>query len=726
MNTTSMVVRDPDRLTLIALGITAMGAQIVVLREGLSLAYGNELVIGILLGTWLTLTGFGSFLGRWIAPRARSPVAILTILLLSAALPIATVVMSILLRVWMFPPGTMLDLASLLFGCFVLLSPFCLVAGAGFVVLTSGFQRNAQKGDGRNVVGRAYGWESLGSFLGGVGTSILMFLLVPSIDALVLLLILDLIVCTVVALHSGMLRWAALSALLCVAVIVVGIFYDLDAELRERLFAGQKVVEYRNTPFGALAVTKQGDQYNIFQNFIFVGSSDDVVAREEAVHYALIQRPRARSVLVVSGGASGVLAEIMKYPAARIDYLEIDPAMVDVVRRFAGGIPSGKVHVVSEDATSFLRRTDGRYDVVLLMVSDPSTIQSNRYFTCEFFHLVKQRLSPEGVVSWSIISSADYLGDEARQVRSVLFTTGKVVFKNVSLIPGERDFFLASDGPLDIHIARAVQASGISTVYVNRSYIDDEHIEARSNEILRSLNADAPLNKDFSPVSTWRQLRYWLTYYESPAVIPLGLLLACLVAVTLRPNLFSAGAFAIGMGGMTLEIILLLGFQIVNGYLYRMTGALLTVFMGGLAAGAYAFLRSRRPASYAAFAISQELLAAVAFVVPTVLCWIRSSNLSAGVASLFFLGVMCIVSVLAGAAFAIGSALKEGDATLVSSELYGSDLSGSAVAAFFVSTILIPSIGFGGASWVAGAVLLFSGAAAYGKGRMSSRMLGTP
>jgi spermidine synthase len=723
-NTTSMAARSPMRLAVIALGATSMGAQIIVLREGLALAYGNELVVGVLLGSWLTLTGLGAYAGRWTFPATRSTSSTLPILILAAILPIITVVAAILLRVSLFPPGTMLDLPAILTGCLILLSPFCIISGIGFVIFSSLSRRERWANSGSEIVGRVYGWEAVGSFVGGLCVSVLMILLVSSIDALLMLLLADLCICLMIASRARSRPWMVTIGLLILCFAAGRGFLDLDWIVREQLFRGQDLLEYHNTPFGALAVTSQGEQHNIFQNGVLVGSSDDVVSREEAVHYALAQRPEARTVLMISGGASGTLHELMKYPATRTDYLEIDPAMVNVVRQHAGGIPPLGVDITSQDAILFLQRIQKRYDVVLLVLSDPSTIQNNRYFTVEFFRRVKEKLSREGVVSWSISSSADYLGEEARQVRSVLFATGKAVFKNVLLVPGERDYFLASDGPLDIRIGHAIEAAHIPTVYVNRSYIDDSRLEERSNDMLQTIDVDAPLNTDFSPVSTLWQLRFWLRYFESPAVLPLALLLACFLAITIRPNVLSVGVFAIGMGGMTLEVILLLGFQIICGYLYQMTGVLLTVFMGGLAVGAHAALWRGRKPGYVSLAFAQGAIAVVAFVIPSVLCWIRSSTLATPIVYLLFLTVMFSVSLLSGAAFAIGAALKVGDLTAAASELYGSDLSGSAFAAFLVSALLIPWIGFRGASWVVGAVVLVASAMSSMKGRSRQAMSG--
>ena len=69
---------SPDRtrrLVLLAvggLGVSAVMTQLALLRELLTAFTGNELVFGIGLGSWLLLTGIGTWLGRFLAPKVHS------------------------------------------------------------------------------------------------------------------------------------------------------------------------------------------------------------------------------------------------------------------------------------------------------------------------------------------------------------------------------------------------------------------------------------------------------------------------------------------------------------------------------------------------------------------------------------------------------------------------------------------------------------------------------
>ena len=47
------------------LGISSIITQIILIREFLSVFYGNELILGIILANWLLLTGLGAYLGKF-------------------------------------------------------------------------------------------------------------------------------------------------------------------------------------------------------------------------------------------------------------------------------------------------------------------------------------------------------------------------------------------------------------------------------------------------------------------------------------------------------------------------------------------------------------------------------------------------------------------------------------------------------------------------------------
>ena len=65
--------RRPILAAVFAIGVSSITVQLALMREMLGAFAGNELFMGVVLGNWLLLMGLGTWLARWVEPRASSP-----------------------------------------------------------------------------------------------------------------------------------------------------------------------------------------------------------------------------------------------------------------------------------------------------------------------------------------------------------------------------------------------------------------------------------------------------------------------------------------------------------------------------------------------------------------------------------------------------------------------------------------------------------------------------
>jgi hypothetical protein len=278
------------------------------------------------------------------------------------------------------------------------------------------------------------------------------------------------------------------------------------------------------------------------------------------------------------------------------------------------------------------------------------------------------------------------------------------VFAHVLIVPGERNYFLASDGPLDIGITRLIDARAVSTVYVNRFYLDDRLIARRSAEITSAMDTSAVPNRDFNPVCYYRQLAYWLSYfgfYPGPWLLTAGFALLLLLG---RFSAVGAGIFAGGFAASTVEIVLLVSFQVLCGSLFQMTGIVITAFMGGLAAGTLLAGRIAQRPGIDNFIIVQFAVSVLCLLLPIVLLWLQTMISHPLLVQCVITAIAFATAVLTGVEFAIATRVRRGGTTEVASELYGLDLFGSALGALFISVYAIPLFGLMSVSILAGVV----------------------
>jgi spermidine synthase len=164
-------------------------------------------------------------------------------------------------------------------------------------------------------IGRVYVADTVGSIAGGI---LFSFVLVPWFDHFALLCFpaaLNLLLAGALAWHFRQ-RLLLASAVIVAAGLVVHVaLVDADEVTTAVQHWGQRTVYRANSPYGRLVVTEDSGQLTFFENGVPVITTHAIEQVEETVHYAMIQRPDARKVLLVSGGVTGTAREILRYPA---------------------------------------------------------------------------------------------------------------------------------------------------------------------------------------------------------------------------------------------------------------------------------------------------------------------------------------------------------------------------------------------------------------------------
>jgi spermidine synthase len=479
-----------------------------------------------------------------------------------------------------------------------------------------------------------------------------------------------------------------------VAWLAVLSFSDLRAMVQERLYPGQRVVSVSETPYGQVLVTKTGSQFNFYENGMLLFSSGNEIVSEENVHYAMVQHPAPRKVLLISGGYAGTLAEILKYRPDIVDYVELNPALVEIARSFTRQVQQPAVRVHETDARRFIRKSVTKYDVVLVNLPAPATLQINRYYSLEFMREVARKMNPGAVIAFSLPAGADYVSREAGQMNTLLRNTLKQCFPNVLIVPGGRNYFLASGGPLSLDIPGLVNSRGIETVFVNSYYLDLQQMKERSAAV--SATRTGSVNTDFSPVAVWYQSSWWLSHFGVNPVLVLVVFLGLMILLILTLNPVSAGLFAGGFTLASTEMILVFGLQVLCGYLFLAVGALIMVFMLGLAAGAGLPEKFGPGNTKVVYRRLQVALGLLALVTPFVLHGLSTDIagdwlVDATVALLAF-----ILAFIAGLEFRVAGHLSQKTLQKTVAGNYSAEMFGSAAGAFSVALFLIPAIGIAG------------------------------
>jgi spermidine synthase len=693
-------------LSLFVLGFSSLFTQVFLLREFLVIFNGNELVLGIVLANWMLLTGFGAYLGRFSSKIKGRLTFLLFLQLLYTLLPLLTVVKLDLWRALMIPYGTMAGLTQIIYSSFLIQFLFCVING----FLFSSWSSLAAEAGLHDPGGRSYAIEAIGSVTGGILVNFLLLWVMDTYSGLRILLWINLclLVLNARVFLGRKVLWGAIP--LALAIAIIPLLVNLKGFSDVLLYPNQKIVYSRSTPYGKVVVTKNAGQLNFYENGLLLFSSGNEILNEEVVHFAMVQHPQPKSVLVIGGGISGIMGEILKYHPSRIDYAELNPAIVEAGRRFhdLDSVPGLRVFI--RDGRLLLKKEGPSYDVVLVDLPEPSTIQVNRYYTLQFFREVKKRMNPGGVIELCLPSTADYVSPVAGRLNSVMDLTLGRVFRNVLILPGQKNYFLASDSTLRTDVGSLVEQREIPTLYVNPYYFDDNLLKDRSHFIMEQILPGERMNRDFHPVAYFLQLQYWTTFFRTDYLVLAAAVLVILLIMAFTLTPVSLGLFTGGFTASSLEIAILLAFQVLYGAVYRVTGVIITIFMAGLFLGSWARERIFRTAGVNLFIHLQLTLVLFTLGFPFIILAMNVPGMPFVVVISVVMLLTFITAFLVGLEFSLAAAICSQHFQRVIAQNYSADLFGSALGAILMAVVLLPFLGLTGACLaIAGLDLLAAG-----------------
>lgn len=739
------------KASLSLIGFSAVIGQIVLMRELIVVFNGNEISLGIMLASWLLWTAVGSSLASRFIPsasRARWAVAAFEFCLGLSLLPTIWILRASK-AFFQTVPGELIGPVPMLLTSLACLSVFCALVGSLFVAAARMYEQECAVSV-RVATSSAYLLEAAGSAVGGMLASGLLLRFFDSFQIAMVVAVVNFSLAAILLLRMGGKQIAVVVPVAVIVLLPLLIYVApaLSRSAQARLWHGFHLLGSRDSIYGNLAVIETGNIRSIYDNGIILANAPDENAAEEAVHYALLEHPAPRKVLLLGGGVNGSIAQALKHPTIeRLDYVELDPALINVARQFfptqSVALSDARVHLHYADGRRYLNATSDKFDVIILDLPDPQTAQLNRFYTLEFFRTTRDHLAPGGLLALQLRSSEEYISpDLAEFLRCIQHTLGQV-FPHIEAIPGETIHLFAAmqsgvltDDPQTL--VERLKNRNLETQYVREYFIPFRMMPdrmAQAHDLLLALPT-TPVNRDFEPIAYYFDVLLWSTQFKSGyaswfrvaaqvrfmpiidtvlvALLLVAVLLAYLPARHIRIRASAACCVtATGFTLMTLQIFLLLAFQSVYGYVYQQLAILIAMFMAGIAFGSWLGIRSSRSSENLPFrtiAVTQffSMLSGPALIFLVSLLS-RASGIGATLlsAQIIFPALAASCGVLGGYQFPIATEIYLRDSRQASlGALYALDLLGGCAGALLLSSYFIPVFGFWKTAWLSAAVNL--------------------
>ena len=742
------------RTAIIIMGLSGLIAEIFLLRELLIVFSGNELSIGIILANWLLLEALGCFFPGRLIDRTEyrlEAFALVTVLFCTALLAavFAIRILKVLLGVSI---GEHVGLLPMFYSSFLVLLPVSVLHGALFTFGCRIYAMHTAPDDA--VAGRVYVDETVGTMVGGVICTFVLIPLLNSFEAAVGVAFLNMLVCSWLlapAWRSGLQRRAI--PLLCgILAAISGIALLTGQADRLHLssirmqWTGHDVVHYQNSPYGNIAVLENQGQYVFFLDGVpeIITPVPDMLFVEEFVHLPMLAHPDPQDILILRGGAGGMIDEILKHPSVRkVTYAEHDPAFLGVIRKFPtvlteSELSDPRVHLQFRDGRLLLASSPRTYDIIFVGVMEPSNLQSNRFFTREFFSDARNRLKESGILVLAVPGSLTFLSDGLKNLNSTIFHSLGDVFPHIRAIPGEhRNLYLASGAPeaTELDLDRMVQR--LEERRIQADGVVPWHIEKKLHDGWRQWfrdfidGASQSVNRDFKPVGLYYHITHWNSLY-APAfgsvysrfehlgpknVLP-ALLLFGMIALLLRSRSRKARGFGVpfaiittGFAGMIFSLIVIFKFQVTYGHVFSWIGMLVASLMAGTAVGALLVTRvlPRMREDRRWFLATELGIIGFTISLPLVFHAIHpllESRIAGFLFRILFLVLSLIAGMLVGVQYPLANRLQlraEGqqltectDVSRTGGMLYASDLLGGWIGGIAGGVVLLPVMGVTG------------------------------
>ncbi len=630
-------------------GASAVILQSILLRETLVLFLVGEVSWGIVLFTWLAGVWGGALVGGIVARRTSRPEGWFAFTVVCFALSGPWVLVLVRgARAWMeigsgqyLPVGDMFGLSS------IVVLPYGFLIGLAFPVACRFLRSSNEAGD----IGWVYWTESAGSLIGGLAFSLL---LVGRVGAMTVsfgsgaCLLVSLALWLRAIESKRLFRGAVVVVMTLTGVVMaVGVLRGwanrLDHWSAERRFKdcapGRVWVGAIESRYQRLELAQREGQYEVYSNGRVTGVFPEPSVFRWPVQVALCQHPRPRRVLLLGGGAEGIISEILTQPRIEsVDYVELDPAVLRLIRPYLDdrnrrALDDPRVHVIHEDARGYFHRASGFYDVVIGRLGEPVSALAARFYTRDFYRLLKEKMSPDGVLAFESETSPAELRPESAIATASIYRTLRAAFADVVVCWGASPWVFSCGRPGVLtadpaELGRRLIGRGVSPEYFApgdfgiTDQLDPERIGQRKRE-LEGIRG-AVVSRDTYPAIYFIWLQRWEQQLQDRSLRGLGAaepaedrtsyaffaflgsvrsahvvmgvlvgmvfwLVGCVLHSGLRRGIAKGwvlwSIMTTGFMTLALEIVLLFAYQSLRGFAYEQISAVIGLFMFGLVVG---------------------------------------------------------------------------------------------------------------------------------------------
>jgi spermidine synthase len=200
--------------------------------------------------------------------------------------------------------------------------------------------------------------------------------------------------------------------------------------------------------------------------------------------------PHPSSVLVLGSGAGNDVAAALRNGANDVTAVEIDPLILQLGKQlhFEQPYSSSRVHVIVNDARSYVQNTDQHFDLIVFSLLDSHTTSSyystiridNYVYTLEALRRTKRLLKPGGLMIIKFQVNTPWIGGRLEELAHTVFGTSPLQ------IQAEQSYYTSAGRFLILgsqeRIAQALKDPGLAAYVATNSNVPSQPAELTTDD----------------------------------------------------------------------------------------------------------------------------------------------------------------------------------------------------------------------------------------------------
>jgi predicted membrane-bound spermidine synthase len=392
---------------LFAEGFVSLSLQITIMRQ-LVPFIGNSMVnVSIVIAMFLTALSLGYWIG---GNKNKNPLQSLSRnIILAAALVsfgFSYTVMDYFFNY--FESITSNNLISLFVYLSIFLMPVVFLLGQTIPLLTN-FIKNESVSE---LTGRSLSLNTVGSVLGSVVTSLVLFYYL-GMAATVFVNVLLLIFIYFIVYNGKKLNALTLSISILLTAFYLNVILETKVFVKTTAYTNYEIESRENEMFKILKMNKS------ISSVTFNGGTYGYIA---GIRKQINKDLNIKDSKILVLGAGGFTLSLGDTTNNQYEYIDIDPAIKDVVEKFflKQGI-NGKF--IAEDARTYVKNTQKKYQVIVVDLYTNKNSIPWHVMTKEFMESVNNALTNNGHVIMNIVQRDDFGDDVSKRLHNTIMDT---------------------------------------------------------------------------------------------------------------------------------------------------------------------------------------------------------------------------------------------------------------------------------------------------------------